>query len=91
MDFFKYCSRIQKQIESLINKDFLPILEQLIEKDANEIKRECVWAVCNLTSVIKPELIKKILNQNILGIIGKCLKTENIYYNKENIYYFILN
>ena len=70
----------QKQIETLINEDFLPILEQLIEKDAKEIKRECIWAVCNLTSVIKPELIKKILNQNILGIIGKCLKTENAKY-----------
>ena len=70
----------QKQIETLISEDFLPILSQAIKTDEPEIKKECIWAVCNLTSVENPEYLKKILEQGILTIICECLKMEDAKY-----------
>jgi len=70
----------QKQIETLIEKDFLLILAEAIEKDDPEIKKECIWAVCNLTSVENEKYIKKILDQGILRIICNCLEMKDAKY-----------
>ena len=70
----------QKQIESLIDQDFLPLLSNVIKGDETEIKKEAIWEVCNLTSVEKPEKLRKILEQGILQIICNCLKMDDAKY-----------
>ena len=70
----------QKQIETLISEDMLSILDRVIKTDEPEIQKECIWAVCNLTSVEKPEYIRKILEQGILRIICECLKMNDAKY-----------
>jgi hypothetical protein len=70
----------QRQIESLISENYLPTLIDIIKQDEDDIKKECIWAVCNLTSVENPIYIKKILEQNILGIICDCLKMTDAKY-----------
>ena len=66
-------NQTQKQIEKLISEDFLLIFEKTILFDEPEVKKECIWAMCNLTSVKNPVFLKKILEQGILICIQQCL------------------
>lgn len=76
----------QKQVEILIEQDFLEIFQNRIQNDLNDVQKECIWAMCNLTNVKNEILMKKILEQNILGCIKFCLlinETKNLAVNLE--------
>lgn len=64
----------QFQVEALIRKNYLPMLNKIIREDSMEIIREAVWAVCNFTSTDKKELAEILFNQGILETICYTLK-----------------
>ena len=47
------------------------------QNDDIEIKKEAIWAVCNLSSVNNDKYMEQILNQGILRIICECLKMDD--------------
>ena len=80
MNFVKYSCRYTNANWNIFVEDFLPLLDQSLQKDELEIKKECIWGVCNLTSVENNDYIKKILEQGILRIICDCLKMKDAKY-----------
>lgn len=62
------------QVETLVMKNYLPILTQVYKNDEPEIQKEAIWAICNFTLVENEELIKSNFNNGILETICLILK-----------------
>jgi len=63
----------QSQVEEIIKCNMLPILKNMIEYDDEEIRKEAVWAICNLTSTENKELAELIIKQGIIEAVCKSL------------------
>ena len=70
----------QKQIEILIDQNFLQILYKIFINDNPKVKKEAIIAIANMTSVEDEKYMKKILDDNILVIVVELLKKEDIYF-----------
>ena len=70
----------QKQIETLIEQNFLQILYKVFINDNAKVKKEAIVAIANLTSVEDEKYMKKLFEDNILMIVSELLKNEDAYY-----------
>ena len=70
----------QKQIETLIQQNFIQILYKIFINDKPKVKKEAIIAIANMTSVENGEYMKKIFEDNILVIILELIKNKDITY-----------
>ena len=70
----------QKQIETLIQQNFIQILYKIFINDKPKVKKEAIIAIANMTSVENGEYMKKIFEDNILMIILELIKNKDITY-----------
>ena len=70
----------QKQIEAMVEQNFLQILYKVFNNDNPKVKKEAIMAIANMTNVEDEKYMKKIFEDNILMIILDLLKNEDAYY-----------
>ena len=69
----------QKQIEIVIEQNFLQILYKVFNNDNPKVKKEAIIAIANMTTVESEKYMKKLFEDNILMIILDLLKNEDAY------------
>ena len=70
----------QKQIEILIEHNFLQIMYKIFKNDNQKVKKEVLMCICNMTAVENEIYMKKLIDDNILMIITEILKSEDNTY-----------
>ena len=74
------CAGTQKQIEAVIEQNFLQILYKIYNNDNPKVKKEAIIAIANMTLVEDEKFMKKNFDDNILMITLELLKNEDAYY-----------
>lgn len=67
----------QKQIETVIEQNFLQILYKIYNNDNPKVKKEAIIAIANMTLVENDNYMKKIFEDNILMIILELIKNND--------------
>jgi hypothetical protein len=67
----------QKQIEILIEQNFLQILFKVFKNDSVKVQKEAIYAIGNLTSVENEKYMKKLIDDGILIFIYDSLKSDD--------------
>ena len=71
-----FAAGTQKQIETLIDHNFLQILYKTFQNDINKVKKEAIIAIGNLSSVENEKYMKKLLDDGLLIYIYEFMKNE---------------
>ena len=67
----------QRQIEILIEQNFLQIMLKVFNNDVIKVKNEAIYAIGNLSSVENEKYMKKLIDDGILIFVYDCLKTDD--------------
>ena len=67
----------QRQIEMIIEQNFLQILYKAFKNDLPKVQKEIVYAIGNISSVENEKYMKKLVDDGILIFINECIKNED--------------
>ena len=67
----------QRQIEIIIEQNFVQILYKIFKVDSPKIKKEIVYAVGNLSSVENEKYMKKLVDDGILIFVNECIQNDD--------------
>ena len=67
----------QRQIQIIIEQNFLQILHKVFKNDLPKVKKEVLYAIGNLSSVEDEKYMKKLVDDGILIFINDCIKDED--------------
>ena len=67
----------QRQIEIIIEQNFLQILYKVFKNDLPKVKKEVLYAVGNLSSVEDEKYMKKLVDDGILIFVNDCIKEQD--------------
>jgi hypothetical protein len=63
----------QEQIETVITDGFFSILKDVFFNDVNSVKKEAVWAICNLANNKNPYFAEILVEEGIIEILCRFL------------------
>jgi hypothetical protein len=66
----------QKQIETLIQQNFLQILYKVFKNDLPKVKKEAIYGIGNLSSVENEKYMQKLIDDGILIFVYECMKND---------------
>ena len=67
----------QKQIEILIEQNFLQIMYKIFKNDDKKVKKEALMCIANMTTVENENYMKKLIEDNIFMIDAELLQSDN--------------
>ena len=67
-------------IKSFIDKGFYLIFIKIFTYEIAELKKEAIWAVCNLTNHLDPYTLNYLINNQLIEILFKIIQTSTPRY-----------